>query len=39
MNIEGLKNNIGIEEYKALFDVTDDPVITSHAHFSDSYFS
>ena len=27
------------EEYKALFDVTDDPVITSHAHFSDSYFS
>jgi ferrous iron transport protein B len=33
------RNNIGIEECKALFDVTDDPVITSHAHFSDSYYS
>ena len=39
MNIEGRNNNLGIEEGEALLDITDDPVITSHAHFSDSYYS
>ena len=39
MNIEGRNNNLGIEECEALLDITDDPVITSHAHFSDSYYS
>ena len=39
MSIEGLKKITEIEECDALFDITDDPVITSHAHFSDSYYS
>ena len=32
MKIEVLKDITGIEEDKALFDDTDDPVIVNHAH-------